>query len=298
MNSPSPSPAIAATTARCAGVRCRRPADRPDAAPVAPARVPDGGRLCRSCTDLLVSQAGRLPALFVECGRRLGAPGERRGERVSGGAVPTGMPFNTAAAEARSAIVGVLSSWSALIADGRRITGPRRDVGSMAAFLVGHADWLRGHEAAGDGSRELDQLTRQARRVVEPEERSRVRVGACVEPGCAGDLVALVRKGQRRSAHTEVRCSHVAGHRWSGHEWLQLGSRMARARERANTAAGLPAPAPRHAAAWLTATDIAELWGIPTGSVYRHASEQNWTRRRLAGRTYYGTSDVQATLNQ
>jgi hypothetical protein len=254
--------------------------------------VEDGGRLCRACTDLLVTQAGRLPALFVECGRRLSAPGERHAERVSGGSAPTGLPFNAAAAEARSAIVGVLSSWSALIADGRRISGPRRDVGSMSAFLVRHADWLRGHEAAGDGSRELDQLTRQARRVVEPEDMSRVRVGACVELGCSGDLVALVRKDQRRNAHTEVRCSREAGHRWSGHEWLALGNRMARARERAGAD-----PAPRHTAAWLTATDIAALWGIAPGSVYRHASEQNWTRRRLGGRTYYGASDVQATLN-
>lgn len=285
-----------AGTARCAGVRCRGTANRPQAA-APPAQK--GGRLCGSCTDLLVTQAGRLPALFVECGRRLSVLGERGGERVSGGSVPTGLPFNTAAAEARSAIVGVLSSWSALIADGRRISAPRRDVGSMAAFLVWHADWLRAHEAAGEGSREMDQLTRQARRVVDPEELSRVRVGSCVESGCAGDLVALVRKGQRRTANTEVRCSHETAHRWSGHEWLQLGTRMARARERAAASAGTAAdPGPRYAAAWLVAADIAELWGIATGSVYRHASQQNWTRRRLDGRTYYRTSDVQATLNQ
>lgn len=284
----------AAGIARCAGVRCRRVADRPEPA----ARVSDGGRLCRGCTDLLVTQAGRLPVLFVECGRRLSAPGERGAERVSGGSVPTGLPFNIAAAEARSAIVGVLSSWSALIADGRRIAGPRRDVRAMADFLVWHADWLRGHEAAGEGSRELDQLTRQACRVVDPEELSRVRIGTCVEPGCAGDLVALVRKGQRRAANTEVRCSQDSAHRWSGHEWLQLGNRMARARERAAAAAGLRSePTSRPAAAWLTASDIAELWGIATGSVYRHASEQNWTRRRLGGRTHYRTSDVQVTLN-
>jgi hypothetical protein len=239
----------------------------------------------------LATQAGRLPALFVECGRRLGARGERPAERVSGGSAPNGLPFNVAAAEARSAIVGVLSSWSALIADGRRIAGPRRDVGSMSAFLVRHVDWLRAHEAAGEGSRELDQLTRQARRVVDPEELSRVKVGTCVEAGCSGDLVALVRKDQRRSSHTEVRCSHEAGHRWSGHEWLALGNRMARAREHSGAAA------PRPTAAWLTATDIAALWGIAPGSVYRHASEQNWTRRKAGGRTFYAAADVQATLN-
>ena len=279
-----------ADTARCAGVHCRRPSVPSDAP--APAHVRDGERLCRHCTDLLVSQAGRLPALFVECGRRLGARGERRAERVSGGTTPNGLPFNIAAAEARSAIVGVLSSWSALIADGRRIAAPRRDVGSMASFFVGHADWLRSHEAAGEGSRELDHLTRQARRVVDPDDLRRVEVGSCVELGCAGFLVALLRKDQPRGARTEVRCSHEAAHRWAGHEWLQLGNRMARARERTGVVA------PRRIAAWLTVTDIAALWGIAPGSVYRHASEQNWTRRRLDGRTYYGASDVQATLNR
>lgn len=286
-------PLSVVVVARCAGVRCLRPAARPGA--TAPLPVRDGGRLCPACTELLVTQAGRLPALFVECGRRLGASAGPRAERVSGGPVPSGLPFNAAAAEVRSAIVGLLSSWSALIADGRRIAAPARDVGAMAAFLVRHADWLRSHEAAGDGSRELDQLTRQARRVVEPDDLRRVKVGSCVEAGCAGDLVALVRSGPQRGARTEVRCSHEAGHRWAGQEWLQLGSRLARARERGSGAAEL---AHRRIAAWLTAADIAELWGIAPGSVYRHASEQDWTRRRLGGRTYYAASEVQATLSR
>ena len=221
-------PAIGTT--RCPGIPCRRTvAPHDPSAPSADADTPapDGAPLCGACVELLVRQVGKLPALFAECGRRLSDSGPRKAERVSGRAPSAGLAFNTAAAEARSAIVGVLASWSALIADGRGITAPAHDVGALAAFLVRHAGWLGSHEAAADSSREINHVVRQAHRVIDPDDQRRVKIGSCVEEGCRGELVALVRAERRRAAPSEVRCSLDTGHRWQEHQWLQLSQRLA-----------------------------------------------------------------------
>ncbi|MCF3104177.1 hypothetical protein IPZ58_21665 [Streptomyces roseoverticillatus] len=47
---------------------------------------------------------------------------------------------------------------------------------------------------------------------------------------------------------------------------------------------------------WISAADIARLWGIAPGSVYRHASQAQWRRQTRTGRTYYHEADVQRTL--
>ncbi len=46
----------------------------------------------------------------------------------------------------------------------------------------------------------------------------------------------------------------------------------------------------------MTARDIALLWGIAPGSVYRRASEDRWRRRARGGRTYYHEQDIHASL--
>jgi hypothetical protein len=47
----------------------------------------------------------------------------------------------------------------------------------------------------------------------------------------------------------------------------------------------------------VTAADIARLWGISTGSAYRHASQSKWRRYQRQGRTYYHGEDVMRTLD-
>ncbi|GFJ87316.1 hypothetical protein [Phytohabitans rumicis] len=48
----------------------------------------------------------------------------------------------------------------------------------------------------------------------------------------------------------------------------------------------------------LTADDIASLWQIPKGTVYRHAHVNHWRRYTQAGRTYYHPDDVTATFDR
>lgn len=52
------------------------------------------------------------------------------------------------------------------------------------------------------------------------------------------------------------------------------------------------------AVAGLTADDIAGLWRIPKGTVYRYAHTYGWRRYTDRGRAYYHPGDVTATFEQ
>ncbi|MGW7022527.1 hypothetical protein [Streptomyces decoyicus] len=203
-------------------------------------------------------------------------------ERTTGGALP-GMPFNTAAAEARASITTVLGSWAGLVVAVHRVTPPARTVDALAAFLVRHIGWLTAHSAAGSASVEVAQLVRAARRAVESARYRLVTVGSCPEPDCSGKLTALIRT-ESPDRPTAIRCRHNAAHEWAGHEWMRLRQRMR----------GVGSVGP--STVWLTAADICRMWGIPTGSVYRLASEQDWRRRSRDGRTSYHEADVLRVL--
>jgi hypothetical protein len=308
----------------CPGAGCRRRSEAGQ-----PRRLVTGrAGLCPVCRNDLAVGLSSLPGLHEECGRLLGGAAVGSGElrdRTSGGPLP-GLPFNTAAADARTAILAVLGSWSSMVVEERRVGAPPRTVPALAAFLARHMDWVTAR-AAAELSGEIAELVRTARRVVSPDPLRRMVLGPCVEPGCPGRLTALVRPGQPH--RSEVRCDAGPGHRWADHEWLRLRRRMAG--EGAGTAPGGAAAgaeagpvlgegagerlgdrvggrvdgrAGEHARAeepeprWLSAGDIARLWHIAPGSVYRLASEQRWRRRSRSGRTAYHEADVLGTFSE
>lgn len=49
--------------------------------------------------------------------------------------------------------------------------------------------------------------------------------------------------------------------------------------------------------AGLTADDIAAVWQVPKGTIYRHAHDHRWRRYTHAGRTYYHPIDVTTTFD-
>jgi hypothetical protein len=259
----------------CEGAMCRRG----EAAGRARDLGVAGSRLCPTCRLRLAHDLRRLPRLYDECGQLLTGV-DRPRDRTSGGPLP-GMAFNTAAADARSAILSILRSWAALVIEERSAGAPRDTPEGIAAFLLRHSDWLVAHRAAGELSDEVTQCVRQARRVIDPAPRHQTPVGACVEPDCPGMLTAAARRKGAESA-VEVRCDSDPAHRWSGQEWLRRGAR--------------PTPEQEPAARWLTARDIALLWGIAPGSVYRRASEDCWRRQTRNGRTYYHAQDIHTSL--
>lgn len=259
---------------RCEGDDCRRKTGEP--VELAAPRL----RLCRACAHLLVARLRQLPALHTELEQVLGGSrGAAEGqERTSGGPVPSGLPFNAAAADVRAEITATLSSWSGLVVTECGAPTPERTVTALAALLVRHAGWLAAHPAAADATREVARLVRAAHRVARGEPARRVSIGACVAPGCTGRLSAELRG---REAPAGIRCDADAAHTWPGGRWTELRRAMRDAGESGG---------PRER--WLTASDVARLWSTPTGTVYRLASEQGWRRRSQAGRTYYAEADV------
>lgn len=282
----------------CEGAGCRRQ----EAAGRARRHAEQGIRLCSGCGHRFVAELKALPGLYEECGTLLGGGSDQPRERTSGGPLP-GMPFNTASADMRSSIVGVLRSWVAMVLDDRfgggrhvaAIPAPGT-VAELAAFLVRHSDWLAAHDAAGEVSEEVARLVRRARRVIDPDPLRRVAIGACTKPGCRGGLTATVRPSLPRFP-AEITCDADPAHRWMGHEWLQLSRLLAGRRgEAAVQESGDSQNSLAEKVRWITAGDIATLWGIAPGSVYRHASEHQWRRRSQGGRTYYHDGDVRTTL--
>ncbi|WP_406063372.1 hypothetical protein OG462_33240 [Streptomyces sp. NBC_01077] len=303
----------------CAGAGCRR---QHEAQAGRGRKATAGGALlCRDCQGELLANLRRLPPLYRACGQLLDGSRSVSGprERTSGGGSP-GLPFNTAASDARRDALAILGSWAGLIADARRVPRPDRTVEALTAFLIRHAGWLTAHSAAGDASRELSEATRRAARAADPADQRRlVTVGTCPEPGCAGRLQSLIRPAATGSAPA-VRCRNDPAHHWTGEELMLLRRRMTApsapsgATRRAPLDGTTPsAPSPDGAAAggtshaadaaptrivWLTASDITRLWGTPSGSVYRLASQQAWRRRSHGGRTYYHEADVVRALSE
>lgn len=251
-------------------------------------RVLAGCRICSVCRDKLTSGLGALTGLYAECGRLLDASGGGAGQlraKISARLAP-GLPFNARAAETRTEILDVLESWSAMLADERRVSQPRRGVVDLTGFLRRHVDWLAAHPAAAEATEEVARLVRSARRVVDPLRVRRVPIGTCVERGCDGQLHAVVSLNES-SAPAEISCDADAQHNWSEHQWYELSRQLAQE-------PGSGSRPPR----WLSVADISRLWRIPSGSVYRFASEREWRRHKQAGRTYYHAGDVQDTLSQ
>lgn len=247
-------------------------------------------RLCPACTRGLVAGLARLPRLYDECGLLLGGSARRPRERTSGGGSSPGLPFNTAAADARSVILGVLRSWAGLVVQERSVAAPLDSVTAVAGFLIRHSGWLAAHEAAGELAAEITRAARRALRVVNPSPQA-VHVGTCPTADCQGALTTTVR-GDQSEPRVEISCAAIPTHRWSAHEWMAL-SRDTPA-DRAEQPASLPA-APK--VQWLSAKDISLLWAMPRGSVYRHASEHQWRRRTGSdGRTFYHAQDVLQSL--
>ncbi|MEU6226840.1 hypothetical protein [Streptomyces sp. NPDC047042] len=291
-------------------------------------RIP-GSKLCGDCLLALTATLVSLPGLYEECGRVLSGTRTRRWEeRPSGGGALRGIPLNTAAADARSAMLRMLASWSGLVVDERGVAAPRRTVPELTGFLLRHVDWLAAHDAVADLTTEAGRLARRARGVVEPPPTPGVPVGPCLIEDCAGTLVAhgpggagegergpvpggpagddprrtgaeLGHGGGKRTGRgAGIVCSRNDGHAWAPWEWVALRSRLAPTGTPVLPAAvdeSAPGPAPA-TVLWLAAGDIARLWEVSTGTVYRLASERRWRRRSRAGRTFYHAEDVRGTF--
>jgi hypothetical protein len=173
--------------------------------------------VCRSCRAQLVADLAALPGLYAECEHAL-VPRPRPALERTRRRRTIGIPYDEAAATARSGVLDVLAAWSALIADERTVTRPdRREASDLACFLAVHLDWLLAHQAAAEFAEELSAATQAARRAAGARPDQRKRLGDCPEPGCGAGIFATAG---------EVGCD--AGHSWPPHKWLLLSRRLGR----------------------------------------------------------------------
>lgn len=204
------------TAALCVGPRClgsteggrfRRPA------------VP-GLRLCAECRRAVRVGLAELPAIYADCESALVPRRNPTGPRVTGSRRSTGIDLDENTLTARTTILELLSSWSALVADERSVGRPaRQDPTGLAAFLLTHLDWLQAHSAAGDFAEEVTRTVARARRLAYQGPAMRVDLGECVLPDC-GEAMTTSPAGRGGPRSFEVRCE--AGHSWPPHQWLRL----------------------------------------------------------------------------
>lgn len=175
-------------------------------------------RLCSACQGRLRSNLAVLPALYMACLDEL-APGARPlRERVTGWA-PKGIVLREDVMALRSDVVAVLASWAALVADDRRVRGPRgQEVGDITGFLIHHITWLTEHPVAGEFAGEIGELVTAMRDLLDPGMVGNFVVSSCERHGCAKPV--LVMFGVRDPSRHPVACT--AGHRIPPERWLRL----------------------------------------------------------------------------
>lgn len=240
---------------------------------VRPRRAADGVRLCVGHLLGLHRDIAELPALDSDLLRAHVTSGDPGRDKVSGTPNPS-MPIREEVAEARAGIMAFLAGWAGNVADERGTTAPRREVSALAVWLESQVDWIAAREFVVDVWAELIEAKAKAWRLAYPSGRRRIVVGECIEPDCAGTLIAYVASTDQLLPSTVV-CDLRPEHEWPASRWKELA---------------------RKVSGGLTATEIAVLYGTPFGTIYRLAAEQNWGRLRIEGVLYYRGSDVAAAL--
>ncbi|UCM89370.1 hypothetical protein [Streptomyces marincola] len=204
------------STDRCPAPDCARTEDPGGPAP----------GLCQECRERAAAALAELPSIHSALAMTRTGGSARARERVSG-TRGRSAPLRGAAIEARAEALSLLASWSGVVAAGRGLPAPRRDPGPLAAFLLGHLDWLAVHPAAGDFAAELAAALRAARRAA-GRDAPVAELGPCVHPGCSATIAGLPDGG----------AGCPAGHRWGPGQLLLLVHRMRPGGERPAAVAG------------------------------------------------------------
>lgn len=183
-----------------------------------------GLRLCVACSRGLRADLVALPGIYADCESAL-QPRRNPGlQRVSGSRRANGIRLDEEALTSRSAIIGLLASWCALVADERAVTKPaRRQPADLAVFLIKHMKWLLAHSAAADFADEVSQVTTQARHSAYTRPAVSLDLGQCIRPDCTAAMSTAPRTRVGGTTRA-VGCS--AGHTWQPDQWLGLFRQM------------------------------------------------------------------------
>lgn len=154
----------------------------------------------------------------------------RIGERGRGGSGhEQPLPVDLPASDARWSVANTVQTWARHVA---QETGADLPAGIASAWrwLAGRTDWLRYRPYAGEVMDELDDAAALVWRTVDlPPVRSRIPVGPCPQPDCAGQVTAVVPA--REQVPAVMSCGQC-GAAWGVVEWRGVGRRiLARMRE-------------------------------------------------------------------
>lgn len=186
-------------------------------------RTPEAGtQMCALCRELLLKTLNEIPDLYEACDAQLARqPGSQLWEKITVSASHS-LPFDEAAATAKSDLLSVIATWAGLVTDEFRVPGPnRRDATRLTAFLRLHLDLLLAHPAAGSFADEVHAVAESAQQVAEGGRPRRIVVGSCVHEGCGAEVVGQIRPDDT-TAH--IACEH--GHTWTSQEWLLITHRL------------------------------------------------------------------------
>jgi hypothetical protein len=205
-------------------------------------RALPGLRLCGSHRDRLERDLRDLPGLHDRLGDHLGDRTEG-GAAQFGGGIPTpgtpkvkepltlaetSLPINPAIADLRDQIRHDLVFWCLFVAEKRRLASlPDDTVPAITRWLLGHVEWIAGHEAAAvECPPVFRDLAGRAHRILNPSGAKRIGIGPCrdsVEAGpCGGTLWATCR-AEDDPKPSEVYCDGPCGMSKSPEEWRRWG---------------------------------------------------------------------------
>ncbi|WEP00979.1 hypothetical protein A6P39_044810 (plasmid) [Streptomyces sp. FXJ1.172] len=168
-----------------------------------------------------------LPGLYQECLHQVSPTGRRTNPtKVSGSRSKDCLDISVL--DARHNILTILESWSGMVVDKLRTPAPPRTVVSLARFLTLHLHWLAGQAPAVDFADEIEALTGELRRTIDPEPNDlHTLIRQCVVDNCPGTISASAQR--RAGAGSSITCS--SGHSWEVREWLSLRKLMERQRK-------------------------------------------------------------------
>ncbi|MGW7139498.1 hypothetical protein [Streptomyces xanthophaeus] len=131
--------------------------------------------------------------------------------------------------EARHNSLAILDSWAGIITEklGRAPLG--RSALQFARLLTENLEWIAAQHLAVDFADEIDAVTAELRRAVDPDPNGlHAIMRKCVVGSCTGTISAAPETAGH-SGRSSLKCS--AGHSWEMREWLTLRQLMEHQRE-------------------------------------------------------------------
>lgn len=265
--------------------------------PCRPRRAAEGLRVCLGHRDRILRQLRELGPLDRALAERaLVNTGPTAGSRSS----ETRIPLNEPAARLRRHLRQKLAGTVRLLCEERHLAGPDFAGGrGLLSWLEAQHDVLCSLDWIDDYATELAELTSSAWSIAYPSGTARIQVGRCplkvacdvathLEQQCPGTVTATVRRGD--DLLPKALACDTCETETPPHAWLTLGKQIRRSLlgDEAELDDGLPL--------YLTAIQLAELWSVAVGTIWRWAHEDDWAR--VEGRpTLYLAADAQLSYD-